>query len=615
MHPSLRLQNFSKLPIPLRRIANSAATGSVQDLRLLCTRIPIIPKSQATLLLPAFYANLDPAGIPERLDENEQISPAVSCAIESIRGLYSGLPILNAALPNIWPRFWPWVDFLRPYLGTFSGFGEDEFYVNFVVFVEPFTPDEMACSLMGATSGVRFMLAKAWRAIMRLRNDERRRLRITAFNGLFGCILTPTLDASTPPGLAEFIDGAGGSTEHLASLVISFFDHLAPTPRTILAVREVDFLRAVFSFMKTTDHVVDGNQNVDRYALHRAMKSQGLARVLATTICALAASTVDGVDIVLYNCMTTLGMNSYTPSMQRWLAEALKYGLLRGMLVSSNYNPNAMYHGPITGLLTDLLTPALLYHTVVARLEAALSDLGDLPRTSSLANRAEWRQFIALAQERLGVLKSLDSVEWASYKACDNLRCGKIRHGHNCARCGSCRNAYYCSRDCQATDWREGHKRICSTDAQLSLNEFQDFTWHDRAFVRAVLHRDYLNMRPEIARARAAFLQRFPGQQSFVLFSYMWGRVVVDVQATRGWLVPAELKTTEWEARISRALGSGGREELHVILMKEGTGRHYFLVPLHRSQPELDSRRLARDVGPAGDAAEPDDIDKPTEIH
>ncbi|KAJ6587632.1 hypothetical protein DFH09DRAFT_1427884 [Mycena vulgaris] len=554
MHPSLRPQNFSSLPLLLRKVANSAASGSVRDLRILCARIPGIPRSQAEILLPAFYANLDPAAIPQQLAGNEQIPEAVSRAIQSIDGLYSGLPITSAAAPDLWVRFWPWIEFLGQYLGSYSvprQLHDDRFYINFVIFVACFQEDDRMRRLMGATPGVRAILAKAWRAIIGL-GDEDRNLRTNALIGLFPFLLG-SLDASNAAGFTEFVDGAGGSISHLGSLIISFFDNLVSTPRTVLSRQEVDYVHAAFTFIKNTNNI-SGREDIGAHALCAAMRPQGFVRATTTIICALSTSTVTGVESVLQSLITFLGINIHTPRMALWIGQAFKYGLLRAMLLSGDRNPGAAYHSLWTSLLSETITPALIYHAVVARVEAALADVGDLARTSRFAKRPEWRDFIALAEERLPILKSLDAVKWVSFRACDNLQCGKIRNRGSCSRCAACRSAYYCSSDCQIVDWREGgHRGICTPDLRFSLNEFQELSWHDRVFMRAVLHYDYIEKTADIAAQRTVCLSMFPNDPIYVLFTYMWGRAVVAVESARHVRVTQELKGLEWERHVLMA--------------------------------------------------------------
>ncbi|KAJ6523717.1 hypothetical protein B0H19DRAFT_1276807 [Mycena capillaripes] len=611
---------FSEVSFPTRsvlmsrlsqKLANSAASGSVRDLRILCNRIPVMSRSQAAYLLPAFYANLDPVEIPQQLNENEPMSQTVLQALEAIDGLYSGLPIEAAAMPDIWPRLWPWITFLSPYLGCFPELRQlhgDRFYVNFVLFVGRFREDESFDRLMGTTPGVRVILAKAWRAILRLDDDNK--LRTEALNWLF-CFLLGATDASTPQSFAEFVEGAGGSISDLGSLILSHFSFLVPTSRTVLSNWHADLLHASFTFIQKMDNI-SGRADIGATALFAAMQPLGLMRTITTILCAMGDSPAS--DTVLHGYVTFLGITIHTPRMAVWIAEGLKHGLLRAILICADRNSGATSHRLLRELLNETLTPSLIYHTVVARMESALLGVNDLARSSRFAKLPEWNNFVVVAEERISLLKALDTGKWASFKACDNIRCGKIRDSHRCSRCSGCRNAYYCSSDCQVIDWQEGsHRDICTSDPRLSLKEFHDLTWHDRAFMRAVLHRDYLRCIPDIARGRIFCESVFPGEPSFVMFSYLPRYIIVSsVQVATPARVPAALRTVEWERHLQRALDSQGKIELHVIQIKAGAGVRLVLVPLRKNGEQIDPSRVLEHT-PASTAEY--DVYAPTEIH
>ncbi|KAJ7688177.1 hypothetical protein B0H17DRAFT_1069093 [Mycena rosella] len=621
MHPALHPQKFASLPLHLRTMVNSAATGSVQDLRRLRARIPMMPTSQAALLLPAFFASLDPAGIPEHVAEDEPISPTVSRAVEAIKGLYSGLLVLQAAeaavFPQLWTRCWPWITFLRTYLECWPGtppFRDDDFYIDFVMFVGPFQEHNSIGDLLASTPGVRFMLAKAWMSLIRLGDAQRDRYD-QACQGLFACVLGP-INAADRAGLAEFSEGAGGTIDHLASLVISFMDHLAPSSRAPMSATQVKFLVACLTFVNTTDDVPHRLNKPSTHPLCSAMRPQGLARSLTTMICAISASTAPHAETALHDCFTFLGLTCIAPRRQLWIAEALKYGLLRGMLRCSRRDASSAVHKYSGMLLMGTIPSTFVYYCVVTRLQDALRDITDLVRTSPLRIQPYWADFVGVAEERIRILKSLESSGWASYKACTYLKCGKIRNRRHCARCSSCRSTYYCSGNCQALDWREGgHRSLCAPELHYSLNEFQDFSWHDRTFMRAILTHDYRNSLPQITRGRAEYSRTSPGETNFVLFSYLSGIAQIRVKPAQS--APPQLRTSrEWDDAVTRIANSAGRAELHVMWIQlEENVKAHFIVPLRRYRRGTNGGEIGLEVTPAIQADDESDSETPTEIY
>ncbi|KAJ7918861.1 hypothetical protein B0H13DRAFT_1869020 [Mycena leptocephala] len=154
-------------------------------------------------------------------------------------------------------------------------------------------------------------------------------------------------------------------------------------------------------------------------------------------------------------------------------------------------------------------------------MESALLGVDDLARSSRFAKLSEWKYFVVVSEERISILKGLNAGKWASFKACDNIR---------------------------VIDRQDGGRRdLCTPDPRLSLKEFHDFTWHDRAFMRAVLHRDYLRCIPDIARERIFCESAFPGEPSFVMSSYLPRYTIVsNVQVATPGRVPTALRTVEW---------------------------------------------------------------------
>jgi hypothetical protein len=70
-------------------------------------------------MLPVFYTNLDPAGVPDQdhFDTEDPSANAESClgrALLSIHSLYVVQFSLDIG-PDIWPRVWPWVQFIYTY--------------------------------------------------------------------------------------------------------------------------------------------------------------------------------------------------------------------------------------------------------------------------------------------------------------------------------------------------------------------------------------------------------------------------------------------------------------------------------------------------------------------
>lgn len=92
-----------------------------------------------------------------------------------------------------------------------------------------------------------------------------------------------------------------------------------------------------------------------------------------------------------------------------------------------------------------------------------------------------WRESVELGY-------TLDSVESkASGAAVDSPKCSYCRRigcadgGPTLKSCARCRAVQYCSRECQTSDWKERHKRLCSSYQQLSVDEAGNLELKDTA--------------------------------------------------------------------------------------------------------------------------------------
>ena len=154
------------------------------------------------------------------------------------------------------------------------------------------------------------------------------------------------------------------------------------------------------------------------------MWPKDLVRVMTSLTNALSAITGEfalQAELALHD---TFGMliNAFNSAEEyRRIGEALKFGLLRVMLICGNHPSTSRVHMNVEFLLMHLLPPSLLYYPVVIRIEQAFLEIQDLLPTSRLAKGADWANFASLAGERLRILKALEAVKWRTSKACDNI--------------------------------------------------------------------------------------------------------------------------------------------------------------------------------------------------
>ncbi|KAJ7908474.1 hypothetical protein B0H13DRAFT_2331341 [Mycena leptocephala] len=171
---------------------------------LLLSYLSTSTEEEATQMLPAFYANLDPSRLPDEDHfDTESSSPETKNDIfRAYHSLTRFIHLYRKHLPGIPPQ------------------SEEKCCLDFLMF---------------ATPGVRFIVAKTWPYASRVKDPKRREVVFTHL-GYF------LADKSTaePAAMAEFIEGAGGSYAALAALVVDHhFLSVIPDTGTVMDFMEM----------------------------------------------------------------------------------------------------------------------------------------------------------------------------------------------------------------------------------------------------------------------------------------------------------------------------------------------------------------------------------------
>ncbi|KAJ6574342.1 hypothetical protein B0H19DRAFT_1063317 [Mycena capillaripes] len=304
MHPALRLGNLDRLPTSMKarailvpRIATEIALDRIQ------TYLTTATEEQAILLLPVFYTNLDPGVIPD-LDQFDTENPSAhveNCIGRAMLSLYSlySIQFPTSIGPDIWPRVFPWVQFIYTYRNHLPNIPlpEVNFCLEFLMFAGTFARHQETFSLILSTAGVRFMVAKA-------------------------CFISDKKIAE-PINLAEIIDGAGGTLDHLAHLIVLDVEALvtASFPASAHTMDYVSILLCgILDFIILVEPAFD-DPNAARDAqgaLGTALASQNITSALTGVVCSLGEArthvqatlvnhTIEDFNpLMQFNCTDTL---------------------------------------------------------------------------------------------------------------------------------------------------------------------------------------------------------------------------------------------------------------------------------------------------------------------
>ncbi|KAJ7487934.1 hypothetical protein FB451DRAFT_1167403 [Mycena latifolia] len=570
MHPALRISSLAALPSSVRRIAIAAATGPLDD-RVIQTRLILdqVPRAQGALLLPVFYANLDPLGVPTAAEmaadaTAHRVCTTSAMALLALRAIYPLQNIPLDAFPEVWERVWAWADFFDTYSDHLPWLDlPPNMCVRLVFFIGEFQWHKPARDIIATTEGFRTMLVRAWALL--LRGTAPPELAALVYHIICNFI-QDGMRPGDPANLAELIDGAGGSLDDLALLLVAFIEHILPSRDTVVTAAIAFYLDAAVGLMADAElQSMKKEMTSASYVitvlgpLVAALARHGVVRALTTMACALSHSSVCG--RTLDKCLTILDRILTSGSSYRLLPEALESGLLIA-LVSAGKSDIGDQHNNLTPFITRTLSASLVHYHVLLWMGAALYEVQDLVQSHAFQVSKifdKWQRFSALAHERLGLLESFNAKESVAYSACDNLQ-----------------NSYYCSKECQACDWySDGHR------ARGILDENSAISTRERAFLRFLLHHDYSTRTVEVHTGEVKFMKTYPNLPFFVLFDYYEGHVKVDVKPIGG----AEASMgrelyAQWLDDAARAARSGGRMQVHLMRVLEGDHSRFCLVPL-----------------------------------
>ncbi|KAJ7198424.1 hypothetical protein B0H12DRAFT_1226215 [Mycena haematopus] len=625
-HPAVDLQNVQRLPVSLRRVALAACDGSrsYHNLQRAATLARSAAEHHKILFLPVFYAILDPAQIPTPVDL-ESLQPdtrasvsraslALGVVFDIIDAVSKKYPEPDDVGPTLWSRIWPWIFFMheyREYLRAASVFLQTEDYIRFLLFVVDIYGPQPMRDIISATPGLRVLLATIWTLLPRSPWE--------AYEAClwYLCGIIGSLDFTDPLHFAEMIEGAGGTLDDLASLMMRHMDDVVHGQFSGELGSPPAYMRYLSWFILATDsgstvqqstvpHISMRETFLETLRLHGFIPAFVVAMDTVLEACKLNPNSWghDNIESSFAATLELLEDLLNTSLGFQWLPAAIEAGLLRMMAGIATEFPSR-FDEPLRFLLTKILRDGLLYYHVVAAMEEVLDDATEIWSSEELEGAEildDWDSFRDLAERRRSLLDCLQSR-----RACDNLECRKIEENSRCRRCSGCNIHYYCSSDCQIADWKHGgHRDRCSTPPLLALGEISSclLGYRERNFLRAVVQEDYADGINSICQAQVIFMANHPADKFYTFFDYTHGVAQISVHSAANPLssnlTSSDLKQagSEWAEILSRASRSGVRLQLHVIRVPEGRDKRIFVIPLRTNSPQVYDalRQLARSI-------------------
>ncbi|KAJ7238988.1 hypothetical protein C8J57DRAFT_1727536 [Mycena rebaudengoi] len=577
-HDSLLLQKLQEIEdLPLRTIATRAANGSLKDLDDLFSRAKDMPTVESKLILPVFYANLDLTRMPtaaamDAIPPSSSSLVSVEAAFTSLRLLGLGPGHLTTAL-DFWPRVWKWTNFLLVY-SSCIGVPEESVGFTFLAFLA-YMPRE-ANEVIVTIPGVRRVFARAWTLLFQTENLDK---SSAAFDGV-AYFLSWAINPSGRDNFAEFIDGAGGTPDDLASLVVKHIHHFMPlTSRDVLPKRSVLYMITVLKFVDETTEGSDG-------VFDNALLARGIIRTLTVTLLRLVALP-DCPALLFKSCFVLLTRRLHYAD-HRWLRVALKEGLLRVILLCS-IHPQRLDIVEVGKYVREVLSFSTVYYPTVSQLAKSLPFIEHLERSTVFRSSSlyrDWLAFSKLVEKRIALKNQLDSEGHRSLRACDNLECGRITEKENIRRCAGCVAAYYCNRICQTRDWKADHKNECQRLHAARRLYPANFTTRETSFMRAILTQDYQTAKRDMWASQIACMSANPTVPIYTSFDYTRHTDPVVCVYKPDMSTHFRYIAAEWDTVAARVARSRGRMELHLICVHDRGKAVYRIFPMRLATSE-----------------------------
>ncbi|KAJ6520671.1 hypothetical protein DFH09DRAFT_1287419 [Mycena vulgaris] len=560
MHPIWDRQNIARMHDAIRPFAEDAAAGSSNALLGLCNMIPKLPDSQAVLMFPCLFLNLDVTGIPEPslLDQpplTPKVLSSIKCAYWALLGLKdlmgrSRMLPLDAS-PDLWPCMSKWVIFFYTFCEAIHDFHPvDPASVRFVLttLLAALGSHEQTHELMCSTPGVHRMFAETWKAT--LQNDKLWEKEV--FDPVTDFLNVLTDVKGNPDRFVEVIEGVGGSLDDLVAAVAAQF---------LRACAQLNYAKMDIFLWLCMQFTKDANNDV----LDVALRSSQFSRAIITTLSTLhgAAATKS-----LGVCFIYVALIVEQPPGYPYIARALKFGLLRVivMYAASADNNVGKTNQKIAEILQHLVRAALVSYRVVWQLREVFQDAVDLAIELHLDKTQFAEQWNG---SPLGVLNSWEAKGRPSYKACSNLKAGFVVCAIKPVRGQSSSVARYARGLTTAPQSVSRSTGGMVTAPCARVCDWQNFSMKTICF------------------RQIEFIHTNPKKPNFLVFVYhRSGETDVNMYPEENTSDDDE-KELHLRTGLAQVARSGRRLEIHAVMLYQGRASRRVVVPMHTTSSKL----------------------------
>ncbi|KAJ7877991.1 hypothetical protein B0H14DRAFT_2712317 [Mycena olivaceomarginata] len=511
----LRPSALERLPLSIRRVAQAACAPDCSIDRL----------GQLVDILNNTAKNSRAELVQYLPDLETPSSSIIVHAAKQALGAICELGIPAAARVHLLYRGFAWLQFLlkfEDYLPSMTEPCGSQLCVDFVLF------SKRSAAPMVIAPGFLAVLAHAWKLLLKVEDSYRQA------DGL-QCVFAFLQDVKNPVHcLEELTEGVGGSWDALASLVIDTISLVAPSGTNPLSPLNYNLLYGLLRFVRRFDGL-DPKPSANLPPLCAVLASRGVVESLTIAVSALTRTTTPDPTSALETILLIFAS----------IPVAARNGFFRAIIEGGK---RRLLDQHVRVILDQILAPSSVYYTVLSGISEAFYDAHKGLAASEAFRRSPIFELI---------MKCFDHRIGVSQRGCDNPKAFR-----------------YCSKDCQIFDWSQGMHKFWHMHRVNYQHTNEILTSRERAFLRFLLHHDYLEARGAIFSDKIPIVCDDPEDPSFTIFNYLHGRVKVET------FPMSSIDKYIWADHVRRALDSDGRMELHVMLLRFGNKKDYWILPL-----------------------------------
>ncbi|KAJ6530213.1 hypothetical protein B0H19DRAFT_481269 [Mycena capillaripes] len=344
------------------------------------------------------------------------------------------------AASDLWPRVWPWIEFIHTYWDYFPDCSALELpflRVAHSILLVRLKDHNETWKVMSTTRNVRRIIAAAW-ATMLPCNDtpDGPHATLKELTKTLFALSSQRDDLKNPENWEEVIGGCGGSYADLAIVVTKHLSQATAAPKSEMAVGA---LTSVLMLLQPLYEVYeDFTSTLLSHGIIPALVSALAIDGLAPPVVGLPHRPVD-------LCMAMIVEYIQTSPGYPWIAEALQAGLLRYIVSFMEKMIEASFtrgmYSDLKELLCTVLPSGLVSYTVVTQIKESFSEIQEASQSQKFSRSVlfeDWTVFKTLVEQRVSVLDTWESSGRPSFLACDNLKCGKIAEKEQFRCCSAC---------------------------------------------------------------------------------------------------------------------------------------------------------------------------------